>query len=663
MIIKTGEFILSKDLRINYWCKLFIETKYFRQVITIIIITIVTGIIGQKAYAQTIIEDKEKLKDNFTLSRNTEENQKTDQFIVDNNIYKIISNRDKNEVMFWKCGILNNHPQLIIKNTIEYNGENFNVTYIYENAFQDNNKDLKNITIEDGILGFCDEKGNYVEKLNKTFCNKRKLESVNFGNTKVVFGDQCFENCNAISNIKIPESMNNMCTGCFNNCFAITNVDISGISRLNGNGIFRNCYSLNNIGKFNDELIELPDETFSGCAKLSSVDLNNITKLGNECFEKCKISNPNIAVNVKEIGDRCFYKCSFKEIYLKKAEKIGLNAFGSCGVLTKVRFGNPFIPSLLGKITEDSPVNEWIYPLEYKNQPGYLSFLDKLRMSRVVWNTNYGNNTEVVTNGVKINSLEAPKIIREGYKIAGWYKEPECINEVTMIADLAITSGSDLVLKDPRLYAKWVCEDENKGESNSKDSKNHNDGEKAHDNSKGTSEDIQKETGNNTGKETNSTNSKETDNNTGKSADSTDVSQRDSSSSKQNSNIQSETEFEHEKKQKDNGKKETNKHEDIDINNLNKFRNSHKKKKENKNSIDSKKYITCDFLGEKKFINFYFKGDENSISSSITGFNLNRIIIPSYFRAYNYYAKLNKLLVKAGNNKIYSQMINKTVSK
>ena len=60
-----------------------------------------------------------------------------------------------------------------------------------------------------------------------------------------------------------------------------------------------------------------------------------------------------------------------------------------------------------------------------------------------------------ITQGDKLGSLKPPTITREGYEIEGWYKEPECINKINMIADLGKITDSDIVIKDPVLYAKW----------------------------------------------------------------------------------------------------------------------------------------------------------------------------------------------------------------
>ncbi|WP_291704636.1 leucine-rich repeat protein [Clostridium sp.] len=378
-------------------------------------------------------------------------------FTVDNNTYKVLSqNKDDNTVMFWKYEKLDDSKSIIINNNVNYNGHNFNVKYVYEEAFYKSSKNVKNIIIGKGVLGFCDSSGNLITILNKVFKDQKELQSVDFGNTNFIFGENCFENCKAIVNVEMPENMNKMEGYCFDKCSSLRNIDLSTITELKGQSNFANCNKLEGIGQINNEVTELPDKTFMWCSNLRINSLNNTTKLGNECFEYCRALNENIVTDVEEIGDKCFFGCNFKEVYLKKAKKVGYNAFGEIQNLKKIRFGNPSIPFLEKNIAEGSSVNEWVYPLDYKTQPDYLEFLSKLRISKVIWFCNYENMNGKVTQDVRLNSLTPPSSTREGYEIEGWYKEPECINKVNMIADLGEIVDSDLVIKNPVLYAKWT---------------------------------------------------------------------------------------------------------------------------------------------------------------------------------------------------------------
>ena len=428
-----------------------IKTK--KLTLIIFIITIV-GFMDTSVCAEIKVEEYERTNINLDDIK-TEE---LELFTVDNNTYKILD-EDDNTVMFWKNEKIDDSKTIRITNSVNYNGRSFKVKYIYEKAFYNSSKDVENIIINDSVLGFCDSVGNSVEVLKGTFKDQKKLKNIDFGNIDLIFGENCFQNCTYMPIIKMSRNMNIIEDKCFDKCSTLKNIDLSHIKQFNGNSHFANCSKLESIGEFNTEVIELPDKIFMGCSKLRINTLNNISKLGNECFEYCTILNKDIVTDVAEIGDNCFVGCSFNEVYLKKANKIGNNAFGDCGALEKIRFGNPTIPDIASDIVEGSVVNEWIYPLSYESQQDYLKFLNKLKVSKVVWYSNYGSQESKRTYGVILNNLKPPSITREGYEIEGWYKESKCINKVEMIADLGETSGSDLVIKNPVLYAKWIIKE------------------------------------------------------------------------------------------------------------------------------------------------------------------------------------------------------------
>ena len=426
----------------------------------IIFTTIIFGFNNIIVYAQTEIDNDKKQGTEEIVDSNKEtvEGEVVEYFTVDNNTYKILK-QDKNgdTVMLWKCKKLGDTGSIIINNEVNYNGQIFKVKYIYEKAFYNINKNVKNVVIDEKVLGFCDSSENVVESIDDAFKDQKQLKSVDFKNNNFIFGKSCFQNCSLLLNIDLPKNMSIMEGKCFDGCYSLKKIDLGEITKFNGQSSFSICKKLESIGEFNDKLIELPERTFTSCSILKINSLKNITKLGAECFKNCILLDKNIVTGVEEIGDNCFWGCTFKEVYLKKAKKVGYNAFGGIVELKKIRFGNPKVPFLENNIASGSRVNEWAYPLSYKTQPDYLEFLSKLKTSKVIWYSNYENKNGQITQSVRLNSLIPPSITREGYEIEGWYKEPECINKVKMIADLGIIIDSDIVIKDPVLYAKWTA--------------------------------------------------------------------------------------------------------------------------------------------------------------------------------------------------------------
>lgn len=359
--------------------------------------------------------------------------------------------------MLWSYNGLIVPEDVVVENQVNYNGNVFEVKYIYEKAF---NKisNIKSIKIEDNIRGFCDSNGNLINALDEFFKNNKNIKSIDLGNIENLLGEKCFASCDKIADFSMSKNINSIGRHSFSKCYSLKKIDLSKIIKFDGQNSFEFCRELKDIGEFNDELTELPARTFLSCDKLKISSLKNIRKLGDECFKSCRFLEDSIVSNVEEIGKGCFSGCNFNEIYLKKAKKIYDNAFSEISNLKKVRFGSSEIPFLSGNIVENSSVNEWIYPKDYATQPNYdLLFLNKLKVSSVKWLYNDGSSKYKTTQHVKLNSFIPPTIERENYEMEGWYKEPECISKVTMIADLGEVIGDDIVIKESKLYAKWKC--------------------------------------------------------------------------------------------------------------------------------------------------------------------------------------------------------------
>ena len=412
--------------------KIIIKRKVKFNIYFIIVFTCAS--IGVCAQTEMDSKQEQQVEEIDNSTKSTDKPEILELFTVDNNTYKVLNpDKDDNIVIFWKCA--DDLETIIVNNEVYYNGRNLKVNYVYEKAFS-KSKSAKNVIIGDDVAGFCDSFGSLVETLDGTFKDKGKLESIDFGGSKFIFGESCFQNCSSIKNI-----------------------DLSRITKFNGQSNFFYCKKLEDIGGFNDEVIELPTRTFTSCSKLKINSLNKITKLGDECFKSCRLLDKNIVTGVEEIGDNCFFGCYFSEVYLEKAKKVGYNAFGGIENLRKIKFGNPNIPILGKNIAEGSSINEWVYPLNYKNQSDYSEFLRNLRISKVIWYHDSEKLKWDVTQDVRLNSLKPPTIAREGYEIEGWYKDSNCTNKVNMIADLGEIIGSDLVIKDPKLYAKWIAKE------------------------------------------------------------------------------------------------------------------------------------------------------------------------------------------------------------
>jgi len=328
IVIIKNKFTLIRGLKTSISCESINQRRYVSKISFIIIITLIFGGENRKAYGQIQLDNnkKQKIAEAGNGREQVSENEISNFFTVDNNTYKVLG-KDDNTVIFWKHENIGDSESIIINNEVRNNEINFKVKYIYEKAFSSINGNIKNIVIGNEVIGFCDLYGNTIKALYGAFKDKQKIETINFENGNFMFGPNYFQNCASIQAVEVPKSMNIMEGYCFDQCYSLKHIDLSEITKFNGQNCFSNCFGLEYIGKLNNEVTELPDRTFTGCSNLKIDSLNNITKLGNECFKSCKLLNEKIVTDVEEIGSQCFVGCLFGEIYLRKAKKIGYNAF------------------------------------------------------------------------------------------------------------------------------------------------------------------------------------------------------------------------------------------------------------------------------------------------------------------------------------------------
>lgn len=117
--------------------------------------------------------------------------------------------------------------------------------------------------------------------------------------TVTAISKAAFYMCNDLTSVVMPNTITAIADDC------------------NGSyGVFYNCSSLKKV-ILSKNLAIIPSGTFCGCSSLSSIDLSNVT----------------------EIGERAFYECSsLTSADLPQATKIGYGAFSFCSSLASIDF-------------------------------------------------------------------------------------------------------------------------------------------------------------------------------------------------------------------------------------------------------------------------------------------------------------------------------------
>ena len=104
----------------------------------------------------------------------------------------------------------------------------------------------------------------------------------------------------------------------------------------NSYGVFYRCSSLKKV-ILSKNLAVIPSYTFYGCGLLSSIDLSNVTEIGDRAFNGCTSLTSADLPQATEIGDRAFNGCtSLTSADLPQATEIGDYAFYQCDSLASV---------------------------------------------------------------------------------------------------------------------------------------------------------------------------------------------------------------------------------------------------------------------------------------------------------------------------------------
>lgn len=265
---------------------------------------------------------------------------------------------------------------IIIPETVNYEGAVFTVTSLSHSAFKDQGR-IKNITLPNSIkvMG------------NSCFSGCGSLESIKLPEDITTLGEYSFQNCGLLETLTLPENLTAIGEFCMSGCHSLTSIEIpDGVTSI-GSYAFYVCSNMRSVklpvgitsipeacfmGCDAIETIDVPygvtaleDECFSGCKSLAEVSLpNSLTKLGRACFNECSnlknIILPNSVTSVEEecfnqceglewailsnalttLGNRCFYSCEkLKSITLPESmESLGNDCFHDCTLLETISF-------------------------------------------------------------------------------------------------------------------------------------------------------------------------------------------------------------------------------------------------------------------------------------------------------------------------------------
>ena len=259
-------------------------------------------------------------------------------------------------------------------------------------------------------------KSSYINIINKVIYNRFKtsvLGCINSIKTDELvllpiksIGRNSFWNCKGIKKIVLPETLKQIGYNPFVGCDDIHFVSHSDEYKVVDDVLYDKnlnkvvCYpAWKAVGEINlpESVIALERGSFSGCNKMTGINLHNVNVVAKSCFTNCSsLKELYYSDLITYIGEWAFAYCSsLKRISISKHTKIDNNAFSNCpaGVVMRDKRDNYVIESdniftlesmtanYEGKIDSiiiDPPYNSNIDYIGYKDSnysEGYIAFM------------------------------------------------------------------------------------------------------------------------------------------------------------------------------------------------------------------------------------------------------------------------------------------------
>ena len=186
------------------------------------------------------------------------------------------------------------------------------------------------------------------------------LTSIEIPNSVTSIGSYAFYSCDNLTSIEIPNSVTSIGNEVFSYCSNLTSITVEEgnpvyDSRNNCNAIIETETNTLIQGCQNtlipNSVTSIGDEAFSGCSKLTSIEIpNSVTSIGDHAFSDCiNLTSIEIPNSVTSIGDTAFLHCSsLTSIEIPNTvTSIGEGAFSRCFNLTNITVenGNPVYDS------------------------------------------------------------------------------------------------------------------------------------------------------------------------------------------------------------------------------------------------------------------------------------------------------------------------------
>ncbi|WP_197036603.1 leucine-rich repeat protein [Faecalibacterium prausnitzii] len=259
-----------------------------------------------------------------------------------------------------------------------------------------------------------------------------------------------FYNCNTLTEVTLPNTVDKIGYQAFCKCSNLTNVTIpEGVTKID-QAAFYGCSQLTSITI--PSTIKNMDEAFSGNTALSHVTLTEgISKISSMAFKGCTgLTEIKVPMSVDQICPNAFNGCTgLTSVTLENGIRtININAFKNCKNLSDVKYNG--YKTDWEKVTVDTTGNDtltskvqYLCDINFDLNGGTINGSNTVDKQTVYSNEKLGS-AKCYQSGQPFVVPSDP--VREGYTFLGWYTQAEGGTKYTF---------TEAVSSNITLYAHW----------------------------------------------------------------------------------------------------------------------------------------------------------------------------------------------------------------
>ena len=226
----------------------------------------------------------------------------------------------------------NAQGEIVIPETVEYEGDTYVVTEVGERAFN-YCRSIVSIDV-----------ANTVTRIgSRAFYDCDNLQSIHLPDSLEAVSSEMFFGCSSLTEVSLPSTITEIGEGAFSSCRALNEIVLPESVSVIRNEAFSSCVQLHSI-TFPETMISIGRMAFFNCGNLTEALLPlGLTTLSELLFSQCgKLESVVIPESVTSIDKYAFSNCeSLNEIVIPNGvESIGRSAFEGCSSLSLVELGS-----------------------------------------------------------------------------------------------------------------------------------------------------------------------------------------------------------------------------------------------------------------------------------------------------------------------------------